>query len=773
MKKYILLENSFRGKRIEKKVFSYCLFRQPSLIRFLPLYILYDLLHFFGIFNRQKYSELRWSFLSSVNALDERLNGYFAKNVKRFFLPSSELCVLSDAPGQVMSAFSLVHGVEAIGNECDAETKKYTDFRKAADMIPDGEEYEAYGTAFSPIMKRAAVKTYLYGKRKFRSRGGCIAAISAHYAFAYILMVAASIAVGFASLWWAAEPFEDRATLFASYFKVPYILLVNIIPVVVLTLLLYYLFNNPGVAFGVSSTVTLVCTWVSYYKVLFRNDPFMVSDFGLIMEAGNMADKYKIVIRNRMILTIAIVFLVSVILAVFFRCKTNIRLRTVIVVALAVGSVWAVKNVYLSEDVYYNKTKNPDIVMVWSETENFRFRGFIYPFINSAKSISTVPEGYNKHEAEQILAGYTDDIIPEDKHVNVIAVMLEAFSDFSRFDCIDFDIDPFEKFHNICDESYSGNLITDIFAGGTVRTERNFITAASNLYPFRKKSNSYAWYFRENGYTVEGSHPSYDWFYNRVNINENLGFENYYFDDDTYMELNYGYRVANNDILFPNVVKLMKEALDRGEDYFSFNVTYQGHGPYATDTAEFNKEYVSQDEYSDYSYYVLNNYFALTDSVCDSIEALTEDLRSNDEPVVLIMFGDHMPWLGDNNSVYEELGINFDLSTDEGFLNYYTTPYFIWANDSAKDVLGNDFKGEGPTIGSYFLMNEFFRLAGYGGNQYTKFTADIEKEFHVIHSTGICFDADGNICRDLTPEQEESVSRYQKVQYYYMNNFKN
>lgn len=40
------------------------------------------------------------------------------------------------------------------------------------------------------------------------------------------------------------------------------------------------------------------------------------------------------------------------------------------------------------------------------------------------------------------------------------------------------------------------------------------------------------------------------------------------------------------------------------------------------------------------------------------------------------------------------MGINIDQSTLEGLLNYYTTPYVIWANDAAKAKLGVDFHGK-------------------------------------------------------------------------------
>ena len=41
------------------------------------------------------------------------------------------------------------------------------------------------------------------------------------------------------------------------------------------------------------------------------------------------------------------------------------------------------------------------------------------------------------------------------------------------------------------------------------------------------------------------------------------------------------------------------------------------------------------------------------------------------------------------------LGIDLDVSTLEGFYNYYATPYIMYANDAAKQITGNQFVGEG------------------------------------------------------------------------------
>lgn len=66
--------------------------------------------------------------------------------------------------------------------------------------------------------------------------------------------------------------------------------------------------------------------------------------------------------------------------------------------------------------------------------------------------------------------------------------MMEAYGDFSVYPQIEFDSenDPYAAFNRIKDITYHGNLVTNIFAGGTVNSERRFITGSDECASFRK-----------------------------------------------------------------------------------------------------------------------------------------------------------------------------------------------------------------------------------------------------------------------------------------------
>ena len=395
----------------------------------------------------------------------------------------------------------------------------------------------------------------------------------------------------------------------------------------------------------------------------------------------------------------------------------------------------------------------------------------MYPFIYSiTEAFPSRPDGYSDEKAKALVSEFKDADIPDDKKVNVIAVMLEAFCDLSDIGITE-GVSPevYKNYHEILDESRHGTLVTNIFAGGTIDSERAFLTGYTNHGNYRKNVNSYVRYLKNQGYYVEGSHPSYAWFYNRRNVNKYLGFDNYYFFEDYYSNITPG-AISVDSVVFPEILKMYNQAKDRKEPYFAFHVTYQGHGPYALDTLVWTKEKVYENPaISEQSEYILNNYFGSVMNTAENMKIMLDALRDDDEPCVVLFFGDHKPWLGDGNSVYNELSVNLDTSVEQGYLNYYSTEYLVWANNKAKEVLGSDFTGEDERISTNFLMNKLFELCSWEGNSYLQYTDKVKETLPVINSAGF-YNAEnkfiGTYTGVLNPHELETLTDYRIAQSY-------
>jgi hypothetical protein len=619
------------------------------------------------------------------------------------------------------------------------------------------------------LNKKIAAACFLFQRRPDRGWSGGKRAL--YWVWSLGLLLLAAVGITLVSLLLAVGPYPLHLCL--GYFERPLIFALNLLPCAAFLFLLYGLTGRAGCSFLLTCVPVLGLAVGNYYKLAFRDDPVMFADLLVLKEAGAMAGQYRLFFDKKLALALACVVLGWAALHFFVQARPSGRGRAgcaLLCAAAWVGILPLCRSdaVYNTHAAYYARLDS-----VWSATQQYIAHGCLYPFLHSLNdAFETPPEGYDKSATAQLLAQYQDGDIPEDQKVNIVGIMLEAYNDFTKFGVPALSQDVYQVWHQLEEEGYSGDLVTNIFAGGTVDTERCFLTGDSTLGNFRGRTNSYVWYFRSQGYTVEGMHPCYQWFYNRVNINENLGFENYQFVENYFGQFT-GDNVAMDDVFFPELLRAYQQGTAGDTPYFSFSVTYQGHGPYDSDVCWWGEKgdfVVDDGTYTQEQQYILDNYFGSIANTNQHLKELTDYFRQDDEPVILILFGDHNPWMGDGNSVYTALGIDFDLSTQEGFLNYYSTRYIIWANDAAKEILGCDFQGEGPAIGPYFLMSQLFQLCGWEGPAYMQAIADVPGQVSVVHTTGRYLE-NGVLTDSLSDSGTALVRGYEELQYYWRNHF--
>ena len=591
---------------------------------------------------------------------------------------------------------------------------------------------------------------------------------NAYAAWRLIWLIVMSVLWGVALLVIAAGSYPKQDII--GFFETPIIAALNILPVVVLSLLFYAAFARAWAAFLAGGLITGLMAAANYYLLLFRDDPLMAQDILDVSTGLGFAGKYELTPDIWLSAVIVCFILALGFLLLFCRGKgagKKLRLSLLAIILLA---AYPLTLLYASDRVYKEKAYNFNYFNQWSDTQQFVARGYWYPFLHSIKAlVPHPPEGYDETEAESILAAYTDKDMPENRKFDIVLLQLEAFADMSRFEAIEgVNLSFYDEYHALEQQGIAGNLITNIFAGGTVDTERCAVTGTTCLESYRSKSNSYAWYLRTQGYVTEGSHPGYAWFYNRRNINSYLGVENYHYYEDYYMDIvNGGF--TTDGILFPEIARLYEQHRQSSDaPYFSFNVSYQNHGPY--DETGSTKNYVTDGTLTEESRNILNNYLAGAE---DTVHALTDfavRLQKSERPVLLLVFGDHKPWLGYGNTVYRELGIDLSLETMQGMENYYGTRYLLLANDAAREALGAELTGEGETISSNYLMNLIFETLGVQGSRYLQFTESIRKTLPVLPSTGY-YPVNGTVKTELAGAEAEALRRYTNVSYWYREHF--
>ena len=533
------------------------------------------------------------------------------------------------------------------------------------------------------------------------------------------------------ALW--CQPNALRSVL--SVFRAqPLLIVLNALPVGLVLLAFACLFRN--VFFGAAITNFLVCALsiANRIKIEVRDEPVFPRDFALLKEVGQAMNSYTISYPVAAIAVVVGITALLVTLGVFIGGQPFplARLRgwlgrllgcaaSITVLAGLIVTVYASNDLYNSfrvSNAYY-------IPSVFNEL------GFPYCFCHQFTTYPVDrPEGFSRSEAEAWESA--PSTVGQGKDVHVVMVMNEAFSDLTDSPAFDYgeEDDPLSNLHALEADPHalSGHLVVPGFAGGTANTEFDVLTgiqtnalSASTTSSFRVVNRNLESLFRvfdADGYATSFFHPGDDWFYNRENVYRWLGAERTLFADE--MEaVEYKGRWVTDDYMSDLITNELDSAVSAGELLFHYTTTIQNHMSYTADKYGEGYEFPPVPLTISVSDEVETMLRVYTEGVRDAdamLGRLVDTFSAQEEPVVLVYFGDHLPYLGDNQLGYQALGLTQEADWDA--LRSYETPYVIWANDAAAETLDWDAAAEAldlpETISASFLGAAVLELTGRG-----------------------------------------------------------
>jgi phosphoglycerol transferase MdoB-like AlkP superfamily enzyme len=582
------------------------------------------------------------------------------------------------------------------------------------------------------------------------------------------------------------------------YLKQPLLIVLNTLPLTIGMLCIYFLTSRAWISYLVAGGCYFIAQLVNFFKISLRYEPLFPSDILLGNESTNVIKMSELPIGKKLILLMILYVVGGVLTFLFIKSKPAKWLTRGIGVLISVIIFVGLYNTCYKNTNLYNKFEVNGTI--YSSVDIVRSRGFVYSFLVKANSIKlTEPEGYSAKEAEKVLKSYAiDDSIKvsnqtiKNKMPHVIAIMSEAFFDIDRIPGVKFDEsnDPLKNFNRISNESYHGKIVTSVFGGGTSHTECAFLTGISmsianwtaDTYSayIRKDTFSLARVFKNKGYTTTSLHPGYPWFYNRFNVYEYFGFDNRFFKDNITEQNTISMTGYITDMdTYKFLMKDFQNHLSKNVDtpYFNFTVTIENHGPYATEPIGYPKILKNDGSLSDENYNLINNYVGGLKRNDEALGYLVGELEKSNEPVVLLYFGDHLPLLGNDFSGYKAM--NYNLGNSAGvkeFLNTYETPYFIWSNKPAKELLEQQGKvvpvGEAQLISANYLATELLNYIGIKDSDYFNYLNNVKASIPVI-TNRFYKTSDGNFTENLSDKDKDIISEYRNLQYYMLFDNKN
>ena len=150
-------------------------------------------------------------------------------------------------------------------------------------------------------------------------------------------------------------------------------------------------------------------------------------------------------------------------------------------------------------------------------------------------------------------------------------------------------------------------------------------------------------------------------------------------------------------------------------------------------------------------------YLSLTKKSDEALEYLIDYFSQQEEPVVILFFGDHWPNL---ESEFLSLLLGEDSSdlSFENIMREYEVPFLIWAN---YDLDGEEIEA----VSLNYLSGLLLRAAGLEGTDYTNYLENLRQTLPVITAMGV-MDSQGNWYKngDSTP-YDDLLNEYNILEY--------
>ena len=539
-----------------------------------------------------------------------------------------------------------------------------------------------------------------------------------------------------------------------------------------------------GLTFG--TLVPMFFGLVNYYVVSFRSSPVVPWDLYSLKIAASVADNYNLDVPFRLLFVIfgfAAVILVGRRTSLKFQKKKwKLRLvSAVLSLGLLFGYVQAVKTDEVEELAGLDTTLfTPNVL--------YRNNGLIVAFVSNLKFMDVEkPSGYSVSAAEKLANSVereenTSTVTKATKESpNIIVIMNEAFSDLAIYGNFETSEDYMPFIHSLkeSDDAEVGKLYVSVKGGNTANTEFEFLTGNSMGFlpagsvPYqqyiKQEQPSLASHLGALGYVTSALHPYRAAGWCRDKVYPWLGFDNTYFQKDfTNATKLRGY--IDDKSAFEKLKELYQER--EGENpLFAFEVTMQNHGGYSKEYADLFPDI----RLTGYSGKETTNteatekYLTLLQKTDTAFKDLTEYFTQQDEPTVILMFGDHQPSDYICNPVLRLMGQDSSIretSVDE-LRKGYVVPYIIWSNYGLE-------KEEDNAISTNYLSGYLLNKIGLPLSGYQTWLSGLREEYPVITAN---FYADGTATDLIFHKWEElpsdtKMDDYHILQYNNLNDWK-
>lgn len=585
----------------------------------------------------------------------------------------------------------------------------------------------------------------------------------------------------------------------------PLILVLNLLFFYVLYGLLTALTGSVRMGFRFATLVPMLFGLTNYFVVSFRGSPIVPWDLLSFGTAASVADNYEFVLSWKAFYSV-LAFIWMILLSSKSTVKLGRKKLRVISIAAyaalmflyvgeiqnsAVQSFFGMDTTLFTLNVLY---RNNGIAAAF--LGNLRFLNIEQPSGYSVDKVEALMkqveadeqgEGDAKNEPETDAQGETVQATQGEtvqatqaetnataeteapassgQYPNIVVIMNEAFSDLSVWGDFATSEEVMPFFKSLQQEAVGGELYVSVKGGNTANTEFEFLTGDTMGFlpkgsiPYQQYINdetpSLASYLKTLGYSTTAIHPYNRTGWDRDTVYEKFGFDEF-LDKDSFSS---PYRLRGYISDKSAFDKIREQFSIKGDDErkFIFEVTMQNHGGYSRETPDFNI-YLTLPEVTGKTTSVVatEKYLTLINQTDRALEELIDYFKEQDEPVIVVMFGDHQPSDYITNVIQRICGATTSDSLAD-LEQGYRVPFVMWSNYGLEHKY---YDG----ISVNYLSSILMENAGIPLTGYQTFLKKLMETLPVINAN-VYRDADGNFYNYEDDAYSGELKEYQMLQY--------
>lgn len=579
----------------------------------------------------------------------------------------------------------------------------------------------------------------------------------------------------------------------------PLILVLNLLFFYVLYGLLTALTGSVRMGFRLATLVPMLFGLTNYFVVSFRGSPIVPWDLLSFGTAASVADNYEFVLSWK-----AFYSVLAFIWMILLSSKSTVKLGRKKLRVISIAAYAALMFLYVGE--IQNSAVQSFFGMdttLFTLNVLYRNNGIAAAFLGNLRFLNIEqPSGYSVDKVEALMkqveenaknepetdaqgetvqatqgetvqatqaetnaTAETEAPASSGQYPNIVVIMNEAFSDLSVWGDFATSEEVMPFFKSLQQEAVGGELYVSVKGGNTANTEFEFLTGDTMGFlpkgsiPYQQYINdetpSLASYLKTLGYSTTAIHPYNRTGWDRDTVYEKFGFDEF-LDKDSFSS---PYRLRGYISDKSAFDKIREQFSIKGDDErkFIFEVTMQNHGGYSRETPDFNI-YLTLPEVTDKttSAVATEKYLTLINQTDRALEELIDYFKEQDEPVIVVMFGDHQPSDYITNVIQRICGATTSDSLAD-LEQGYRVPFVMWSNYGLEHKY---YDG----ISVNYLSSILMENAGIPLTGYQTFLKKLMETLPVINAN-VYRDADGNFYNYEDDAYSGELKDYQMLQY--------